>query len=417
LISSSAAGREPETAYVWIWLPGASRPVPAGRLDRRGSSLVFNYGNQYLERLDAISIYEPELPLESRELVPRGDTIHGCIADAGPDSWGQRVVLNELGVAEESSDIGPLTYLLSSDSDRIGALDFQGSPENYSPREARSASLEDLTSAAALVEEGTPLPPALADALLRGTSIGGARPKALLDGEDHRWIAKFSSNTDVYPVVQAEFLAMRFARLAGLEVANVEITEALGKKVLLVERFDRLADGSRRAMVSALTILELGQNGGRYGSYARLAGIIRNRFTRADATLKELFARITFNILTSNTDDHPRNHAAFWDGEELTLTPAYDISPGPRTVGEVEQVMAIGQDGWRYSQLAGCVERCGGYHLTRAEATELIDRQAGAIKENWSAVCDEAGLTQGERDSMFARQFLNPFAFEKSRSW
>lgn len=416
MISSPPSTAEPQTAYVWIWLPGASEPVPAGRLDQRGTSLVFHYGNQYLERPDAISIYEPELPLESRELVPRGDTIHGCIADAGPDSWGQRVILNELGVDAELGDVGPLTYFLSSDSDRIGALDFQESPADYNPRRARRASLEDLSSAAALVEEGTPLPAALADALMRGTSIGGARPKALLDGEEHRWIAKFSSNTDVYPVVQAEFLAMRFARLAGLDVANVEITETLGKKVLLVERFDRLPDGSRRAMVSALTILELGQNGGRYGSYARLATIIRSRFTNADPTLEELFARITFNILTSNTDDHPRNHAAFWDGRALTLTPAYDISPGPRTVGEVEQVMAIGQDGWRYSQLAGCVARCEDYHLTRAKAQELIDRQVAAIKENWDPVCDEAGLTKGERDSVFGRQFLNPFAFQESRS-
>jgi serine/threonine-protein kinase HipA len=416
LTSRSALKAEPETAYVWIWLPGASEPVPAGRLDRAGKSLIFRYGSRYLERAEAISIYEPELPLRADELVPQGDTIHGCIADAGPDSWGARVILNELGFAGEPSDVGPLTYFLSSDSDRIGALDFQESADEYAPRKARTASLEDLSSAVTLVEEGAPLPPALADALLRGTSIGGARPKALLDGDDHRWIAKFSSNTDRYPVVQAEFLAMRLADLAGLDVANVKIEEALGKKVLLVERFDRLPGGGRRAMVSALTILGLGQNGGRYGSYAELARIIRDRFTNADATLRELFARITFNILTSNTDDHPRNHAAFWDGSELTLTPAYDISPGLRSVGEVEQVMAIGRDGWRYSQLAGCVERCGDYHLRRPEARQLIDRQVEIIRESWDSVCDEAELTKGQRDSMLGRQFLNPFAFEDSRS-
>jgi serine/threonine-protein kinase HipA len=385
-------------------------------LDRAGKSLVFRYGNRYLERADAISIYQPELPLRAGELVPQDDTIHGCIADAGPDSWGQRVILNELGVGGEISDLGALTYFLSSDSDRIGALDFQRSPTEYVRRKARASSLDDLSRAAALVEEGAPLPPALADALLRGTSIGGARPKAILDGDGRQWIAKFSSNTDVHPVVQAEFLAMRLAESASLNVAKVEITEALGKKVLLVERFDRLPGSSRRSMVSALTILGLGQNGGRYGSYAELARIIRQRFTDADATLKELFARITFNILTSNTDDHPRNHAAFWDGERLTLTPAYDISPGLRTVGEVEQVMAIGRDGWRYSQLAGCVERSADYHLDQSEARHLIDCQIDAIKENWNSVCDQAGLTKGERDSLWGRQFLNPFAFEESRS-
>jgi serine/threonine-protein kinase HipA len=160
----------------------------------------------------------------------------------------------------------------------------------------------------------------------------------------------------------------------------------------------------------------LGQNGGRYGSYARLAAIIRGRFTDADTTLEELFGRIIFNILCSNTDDHPRNHAAFWDGRALTLTPAYDISPGLRKVGEVEQVMAIGQDGWRFSQLAGCVSRCADYHLTPSRAQAVIDKQVDAIRENWDGVCDEARLTQGERDSMFEGQFLNPFAFEDSRT-
>lgn len=414
-MTSEAVGAA--TAFVWIWLPGASEPVPAGRLDQVGASLVFRYGERYLANPEAIPIYEPELPLTVGELVPQGDVVHGCIADAGPDSWGQRVVLNELGLRDlETSDVGLLTYFLASDSDRIGALDFQRSPREYTSRDARSASLEDLSSAARMVEEGVPLPPALADALLRGTSIGGARPKATLEDGDRRLIAKFASTTDLYPVVQAEFVAMRLASLSGLDVAHVEMTEVHDQHVILVERFDRPPDGTRRSMVSALTILRLGQNGVRYGSYASLALEIRERFTGGDATLEELFGRITFNILCSNTDDHPRNHAAFWDGRELTLTPAYDISPGLRTVGEVEQAMAIGRDGWRYSQLAGCVARCADYHLEPAQAREIIDNQVETIRQSWDEVCDEAGLTRGERDRMFESQFLNPFAFETSRS-
>lgn len=407
----------PETAYVWIWLPGESEPVPAGRLDQAGASLVFRYGARYLERPDAISIYQPELPLEAGELVPRGDVIHGCIADAGPDSWGRRVILNEMGIGgRDEPGVGPLTYFLASDSDRIGALDFQHSATEYVPRSARKASLEDLSDAARLIEEGSPLPPALAEALLRGTSIGGARPKAALEDGSRRLIAKFDSSTDLYPVSQAEFVAMRLARLCGLDVAHVELAEANKKKVLLVERFDRPPGGSRRAMVSALTMLGLGQIGVRYGSYAALAHFIRDRFTAVDATLEELFGRIVFNILCSNTDDHPRNHAAFWDGHSLTLTPAYDITPGLRNVGEVEQAMAIGEDGWRWSQLAGCVSRSAAYHLTRTRAQEIVDEQVETIRENWDTVCDEAELTDGERNSMFENQFLNPYAFQDSRS-
>lgn len=407
---------QPSEAIVWIWLPGSTEPVPAGRADQVGESLVFRYGERYLLREDRMSLYEPELPLRSGEHMPDGRA-HGCILDAGPDAWGQRVILHRRygrGV-QDADDLRPLTYLMAAGSDRIGALDFQASASEYVPRTPETATLTELAEAARRVQEGLPLSQELADALLRGTSIGGARPKALFDDGDRRLIAKFSSTTDTFPVVQGEFIAMRLAKLAGLNVASVELTESMEKKILLVERFDRHADGQRRMMVSALTVLGLGENGGGYGSYADLARMIRERFTEPDATLRELFSRITFNILTSNTDDHARNQAAFWDGRELTLTPAYDICPYQR-LGETEQVMAIGEDGWRYSQVAGCVARAATYHLSSDEAQAIVENQLSVIKEHWDAVCDEAELTQAQRDDLWGKQFLNPFALQDSHT-
>src|SRR3546814_2737221 len=79
----------------------------------------------------------------------------------------------------------------------------------------------------------------------------------------------------------------------------------------------------------------------RYASYQDLAEIVRHRFTDPSAILRQLFARIVFNILCGNTDDHARNHAAFWDGERLTLTPAYDICPQGRSGQEASQAMLI----------------------------------------------------------------------------
>lgn len=414
---SRTAQQQPSEAIVWIWLPAATEPVPAGRVDQVGESLVFRYGNRYLERENRIALYEPELPLRSGEHVPQG-RIHGCLLDAGPDSWGQRVILHRRfgsGV-RDTSDVRPLTYLAAAGSDRIGALDFQASATEYVPRTVESASLNELVEAAQRVQDGVALPPALAEALLRGTSIGGARPKALLDDGGRRLIAKFSSTTDTFPVVQGEFVAMRLAKLAGLDVANVELTESMGKHVLLVERFDRPSGGRRRLMVSALTILGLGENGGRYASYADLARIVRERFTSPDATLRELFSRITFNILTSNTDDHARNQAAFWDGTQLTLTPAYDICPYYPRSGEAEQVMAIGEDGWRYSQVAGCVARAATYHLSSDEAQTIVDKQRSVIETHWTDVCDEAQLTQAQRNDFWGKQFLNPFALQTSHT-
>lgn len=157
------------------------------------------------------------------------------------------------------------------------------------------------------------LSPELNQALLHGTSLGGARPKVLLEDGERKFIAKFSANNDLYSVVKAEFIAMRLANEVGIHVAPVYLRSALGKDVLLVERFDRVWSNGhwrRRAMVSALTMFELDEMMAAYASYEKLAEIIRHRFTHPKATLRELFSRIVFNILCGNTDDHARN--AFW---------------------------------------------------------------------------------------------------------
>jgi len=405
---------EPEVAFVWVWLPGAGKPVVAGRLEPVGPIITFTYGQSYLEREDRIPLYLPELPLERGAISPLVGEIAGCIADAGPDAWGQRIVLHHLtGRPDaETIELGPLTYLLQSGSDRIGALDFQTSPSEYVPRAMSHASLDDLAESAERVEQGLPLPPELDLALLHGSSVGGARPKALIEDDGSKLIAKFSSTTDTFPVVQGEFVAMELARRAGIDAAPVQLTTAHGRNALLVERFDRPEGGQRRALVSALTMLELDEAGARYASYADLADLMRARFTESTRSLRELFSRIVFNILCSNNDDHPRNHAAFWDGEALTLTPAYDICPQLRSGGETAQVMAIGRDGYRMSQLEGCVERAAVYQLSDAEAREIIDRQLETIEGQWDEVCDLAGLTEVERSGFWGRQFLNPYALE-----
>ena len=406
------------SAFVWTWLPGASEPVVAGRIDADGPTRTFTYARTYRQRPDAMSLYEPELPLAPGTLRPVGDlTIAGCLRDAAPDAWGQRVILarflGHITGASDVSELSLLTYLLESGSDRIGALDFQGSPTDYVPRPMSSATLEQLMSAAADIENGRLLPPALADALTRGTSIGGARPKVLLADEGRNLIAKFSSTTDIRPVVKAEAVAMDLARRIGLNVAAVQVTEIAGKDALLVERFDRPGGDQRRHMVSALTILSLDEfAGARYGSYADLADHIRRSFTSPAATLRELFSRIVFNILVGNTDDHPRNHAAFVNADNsLTLTPAYDICPQPRSVPQANQAMAIGRDGRRSSRLTTCLAACETYLLTSAQAQTIIDEQIKIIRDQWDEAADVARLTEADRRLLYGREILNEFIF------
>ncbi len=411
--------KAPEEAYVWIWLPGATAPVVAGRIARDGERLIFNYGRSYLDRNDRIPIYEPELPLRSGAIAPEaGLSMAGCLRDAAPDAWGRRVILNRAfgrkGKDADTAALDELTYLLLSGSDRIGALDFQHSPSEYVPRAARAATLEELQSAAGKVEKGEPLTPDLDQALFHGTSLGGARPKAMIQDRDTKMIAKFSSSTDTYNVVKAEYVAMRLAVRAGLDVAPVRLEHAAGKDVLLVERFDRVKtkDGwTRRAMVSALTLLGLDEMMARYASYEDLAEIIRHRFSSPKATLHELYGRLVFNVLCGNTDDHARNHAGFWDGEHLTLTPAYDICPQSRSGSVASQAMLIAGDN-RTSTLAACLEAAPNFQLGGKAAQDTIDRQIGAIRDGWDDICEEAALTEVERNLFGRRIFLNDYIFE-----
>ena len=409
----------PREAFVWIWLPGATEPVVAGRIQTEGSRYIFNYGRSYLSRPEAIPIHLPELPLRPGAIEPEPPLeIANALRDASPDAWGRRVIVNRLtGVRGRSADLvdlDELTFMLQSGSDRIGALDFQVSPTEYVPRESGDASLEDLLQAADLVDRGLPLGPDLAEALQHGTSIGGARPKCLVRSGDRRHVAKFSSSTDTYGVVKAEFVAMRLAAIAGLDVARVELARTMDRDVLLVGRFDRElteAGWTRRAMVSALTLLGLDERMAAHASYEDLADIVRARFSDPVETLRELFARMTFNILVGNTDDHARNHAAFRDRSHLVLTPAYDICPQSRVGREASQYMQIhGRE--RRRQLVLCLASAHKFLLAEDEATGIMRRQIASIRAHWDEVCDEARLADTDRRLLWRRQILNDLAFE-----
>ena len=410
-------------AYVWIWLPGKVDPVVAGRLEADNGSVLFNYGKSYMDRIvsgkPAISIYEPELPLVAGILpLPTGLTMPGSIRDASPDAWGRRVIINKklgrTGTGVDTAELHELTYLLESGSDRIGALDFQRSPTEYIPRHANNVGMEELIESAERVEKGVPLSPDLDRALFHGGSIGGARPKALIEDIGKKYVAKFSSGSDLYSVVKAEFIAMRLADIAGLNVAPVKLARAANKDVLLIERFDRTPKESgwtRKAMVSALTLLGLDDMMARYAGYEALAEIIRHRFAGPKDTLKELYSRLVFNILCGNTDDHARNHAAFWNGYELSLTPAYDICPQGRTGNEASQAMLVAGEN-NLSQLKTCLAAAHNFLLSREDALGIFDSLGSSITENWKNVTEECELNEVDKNLLWRRQFLNPYSLE-----
>ena len=396
-------------AFVWFWLPEETDPVVAGKLEEdNNKNIFFNYGKSYLERISdtapAIPIYEPELPLKVGVLpLLDGLNMPGCIRDAAPDAWGRRVIINKKlglkGSGRDTAELGELTYLLESGSDRIGALDFQRSPSEYVPRLAVKVTLEELLESAERVEKGVPLTPELDRALFHGSSVGGARPKALNKDQGKKYIAKFSFSSDLFSAVKAEFIAMRLAGLTGLKVAPVKLETAANKDVLLIERFDRektRLGWTRKAMVSALTLFGLDEMMARYASYEIFAEIIRHRFTDPKDTLRELFSRLVFNINCGNTDDHARNHSAFWNGKSLSLTPAYDICPQARAGNEASQAMLISGSN-NLSRLNTCLETAHNFLLSKDDARTIFTEQKEIIEKNWNTVCDEAQLNEIDR--------------------
>lgn len=415
---TSSPEQAPDQAYIWVWLPGQVDPIVAGLLRRVDERHVFAYGRSYLQRDDAVTIHEPELPLQAGVIEPpRGLDVAGCLADAGPDGWGQRVIRSRLDLGDRDPEL--LTFLLASDSDRFGALDAQESATDYVPRRG-AATLSELLDVAERVETGQRVPESLAEAALRGTSLGGARPKASVVDGDHHYIAKFPVSTDSRNVVGGEALAMELARRVGLDVAPTTVVEVDGKRVLLVERFDRAMGGTRRRAVSALTILGLRDYpDGRHATYVDLAEHIRRSFSQPDATLRELFARISFNMCITNTDDHARNHAAFVEGTgsstQLVLSPAYDLCPQHRLGDEAAQAMAYGPGGQRRTRFDDLARAAIFYHLDSNEAHDIIDHQVEVISEQYDEAADVVGLPVVDRDQMRGRQFLHRSIVENYR--
>ncbi|MGA8787573.1 MAG: HipA domain-containing protein [Paenarthrobacter sp.] len=399
--------------YVWTWLPGETEPVVAGRVEQIGPLVTFIYGQNYRSRPDAISLFAPELPLLPGVQEPAaGLNIAGVLRDGSPDRWGRGVIERRQNVPPNA--LSEVEYMLTSSSNRFGALDFQPDRERYVPRD-ESATLEELQRAAMILDVGGELSPSLDAAIMHGTSLGGARPKATLTDEDGgEWLAKFSSSDDrIFSVVNAEGAMLELARLAGMNVPESKVVSSLGKEVLLVRRFDRDGAGGRRHAVSGLTMAQTDEMYARYVSYPQILDVLREYAVDATQPGPELFRRIALNIAISNNDDHARNHAAFWDGEHLELTPVYDLAPGQRSGDTFEQAMRYGRgdSGAKVSNFKALVDESEIYGLRAAEGRDIIDQLVSSIRENWDTAAEVARLSQADKHKLYGKQVLPRAAF------
>lgn len=405
--------------FVYVMLPGQTSFVTAGRFelssDRLGNHRGrFVYGRRYLERSDAVALDPLELKLEERTF----ETLHlkglfGALRDSSPDHWGRRVIEKHAGVAA----LGELDYLLQSPDDRAGALGFGLNVEPPAPkrqfnRTVELTRLQELADALMRdeIEPNNRDQVQAQDLLLLGTSMGGARPKAVVEDEGALWIAKFNRSDDSWNQARVEHAMLRLAAECGLRVAHSRIVQVGKRDALLVRRFDREhseAGYLRARMLSALTLLRTGDShlDRERWSYLLLVEELRRLCENPKDDARELFKRVVFNALISNTDDHPRNHAVIAPASAWQLSPAYDLTPMPLVSTERRDLaMSLGDLGRRASA-QNLITQCARFLLTPVEAASLIDEMEAIVRARWYEVARREGVS--ERDcEMISRSFV-----------
>lgn len=393
-----------ETCYVYIQLPGSLEIVTCGRYGREQTDEGvavgrFVYGQSYLSRQDAVPLDPFHLPLSSREYTTaKLDGLFGALRDVIPDFWGRRVIERRQG----TTDLSEFDYLVYPSRGRIGALEFgeEVVPPSFSNAEVPSLDqLRALREAAAKIESDAPIDPDLEVLLAAGSSVGGARPKTVVrDGAD-TWIAKFPAREDRWSNASVEGAMLHLASECGIRTPEVRLETISDEQILLVKRFDRqpASQGTeyRHRMVSALTVLDLDDRDivdRRGWSYLLLADELQRWSAEPMLDKRELFRRVVFNALISNTDDHPRNHALIAPTTGWRLSPAYDLTPSPaRSLERRDLAMAAGEFG-RHASRQNLLSASPRFGFDRDEANAVIDELVGIVRTGWrQSILDHGG--------------------------
>lgn len=411
----------PSECFVYITLPGETEAVTAGRYarstERRGVvEGRFVYGRRYLERPNAVALDPVELKLSPRtyNTVALGG-VFGALRDASPDYWGRLVIQRHLGNAQP----GEMAYLLFSPDDRAGALGFGLNQTPPAPRRSFNQTLDlaklQATADAIVADEsgaGAVEHEQVEKLLVIGTSMGGARPKAVVEDGDGLWVAKFNRPEDSWNSARVEHAMLLLARACGLVTAESRVVEIGGRDVLLVKRFDReqSPQGYRRArMVSALTLLraeDTYQSRDKW-SYVLLAEELRRVCSDPERNAVELFRRMCFNALISNVDDHPRNHAVIAREQDWQLSPAYDLTPAtPISQERRDLAMACGDAG-RFASAGNLLSQSARFLLAPTQAEAIMAAMEEQVRSSWYATARGAGVSERDCDRI-ASAFVYP---------
>ena len=390
---------------VQVWVSQGDQDVHAGTLythRRRGAeSATFTYAGPYLARDDAYAL-DPALALRSgSHHTAAGQKLFGALIDGAPDRWG-RTLVNRCETALARGEgrapraLAEVDYLLGVRDDlRQGAVRFQLDGGPFVADEVTGVpALTDLPALLDLADRAEVDRADLADLqrLVRaGSSLGGARPKAhVRDAEGRIAIAKFpSADHDTWDVMAWEKVALDLASHAGISVPASRLLDLAGRSVLVIDRFDRTAAGDRIGYVSAMTMLEA--TDGDQRSYVEIAEVIERTSSRTTRDLHELWRRIVFTVLISNTDDHLRNHGFVHErGEVWRLSPAFDLNPDPQP-GPTFLSTSI-DDGDDAASVRLVLAVAGVLRLSSAQAHATLGEVTAAVS-GWQHVAASHGLT------------------------
>ena len=396
--------REIEVHIDW---DGATRPV--GRLWAlaRGArqTCSFAYDTAWLGLGGAFPL-DPNLPLV------RGDAhwdggLFNAFSDPAPDRWGRNLMGRRERAAAKAEGRAPRTLMeadflmLVEDQTRLGALRFRDvGAMSFQAADAYPVpplfALPKLLGAARRVLADKETDEDLRLLLAPGSSLGGARPKAsVLDADGQLLIAKFASQADDWPIPTWESVAMTLAERAGIAVPTFQLRQVARRPVFMMNRFDRTPNG-RRPFCSALTAL--GAADGETRSYMELVDFLRQAGADAPGDAAQLWRRMVFNILISNTDDHLRNHGFLREPGGWRLSPAYDLSPMPQDVKPRVHTLALNETD-QDASLDTALSVAGYFRLGRGEAA-AIAKEVGDVVATWREVAAQHDLTANQVDRM-----------------
>ena len=409
--SSAAAYRLTDRLYVWL-LSQPQRPVPVGEINlvRTTQGVSLRYFESWLQRGFALS---EDLPLIDQEFLPvEKNTAAGAIDDARPDRWGERVIR----VLDKQPRLSLLEYLYFAGDERFGALGVSTSAEKYLPRRLGPLPLiEDADRMHELirkVQANEPVPPAQQRLIAPGVTLGGARPKALLNVADAQWVIKFADGepTDT-PLI--EHATMTLAASAGIRVSQTMPVRLTIGHAVAIKRFDRHQSTRIHSLTAQVALRAAGE---RFG-YPELAQLLRRRGVIEGDTyiahMRELFRRMVFNILIDNTDDHEKNHALLLtDAHQYALSPAYDVLPSGQALGF--QQMRVGEQE-ADSTLANALSMAQMFELTRNQAIEAV-RTVARVVDGWRQHFRACGVTPHDIESC-AEQIDRPFLADQRREF